>query len=375
MIVYFKKEDFKNSFKLNIFCYKDNGDKYDLFKDDLWFEFHNIDPDNFDCNANFIACALLMHCMKNGENLNIRGGGDIELLRNLENFQDVYCSWMPSVWKKIKINFDFIKPLIETNKRQKGNRAVMAMSGGMDAAYSFLRHKNKLDIQYPYDIERAFLVQGFDSRVDHMADFEMMKKSVKAMLENEGVNLSIVRTNLRDVRAVPNWRHAHGTGLAACMHVFSDFDIGLIAGDFKYNDFPRIWGSSPMLNHYFSSSNMKITYDGANSSRCEKAKTIEKYSKFKNNLLVCHKGEFGRPCLKCDKCIRTILNFKSNLLTPPPGMDLISDLQGFAIKDEVSFIFFKDIYLTARRNNIEDAWLKNLNSAIKQYKEERACII
>ncbi|WP_136683074.1 hypothetical protein [Falsirhodobacter xinxiangensis] len=337
----------------------------------LWFDIESDHPVPELQLADPFACALLMICMRSGEPLQIEGDVSRRLLQNLDEFQAVYRAWMPRSWKQVDITAR--NEVTVAPDPALSNRAVVALSGGMDGAFSYLRHRHGRDLARPLDVTAAFLVHGFDSRVSHVEDFEFMRKSVTGLIGDDPVALYTIRTNLRDARLVPNWSHAHGTGLAACAHFFAaTHGVGLIGGDFKYSDYPPAWGSSPVINHLLSSERLRMTYDGAEYSRTQKAEWLSDYPTAMKNLSVCHKGPAGEPCCTCEKCIRTVLNFRVVGKTPPENFRLPirnEDISAMIFDTVPRMIFARDLYLTAKRRGVTDSWVKHLGTAIRKTRE------
>lgn len=339
----------------------------------LWFDIESNHPVPTVKTADSFACALLMHCMRLGERLHIEAPVSRRLLQNLDEYQAAWRAFMPRVWKGVdvsaqsEVDFPADPALV--------NKAVIALSGGMDGAFSYFRHRDNV-LARPFDITAAFLVHGFDSRLAHVGDFEFMRRSVTGMIGQDDIALYTIRTNLRDDALAPNWSFAHGAGLAACAHFFAEsHGVGLVGGDFKYSDFPDVWGSSPITNHLLSSASLRMTYDGAGFSRCQKAQYLNNHPAAMENLSVCHKGAGGQPCCACEKCIRTVLNFRATGSDVPKTFQRPIDPSAVAaltLATVPSMIFARDIYLTAKRNGITDTWVRALGAAIRKARETAA---
>lgn len=340
----------------------------------LWFDIESEHPVPDLDVADPFACALLMHCMRLGEPLHIEGDVSHRLLQNLDEFQAVFRAWMPRSWTRVDVTAR--NEVSFTTEVHRANKAIVALSGGMDGAFSYLRHRHGHDVARPLDVTAAFLVHGFDSRVAHVEDFGFMRKSVTGMIGNDPVALYTIRTNLRDDNLVPNWSYAHASGLAACAHFFGrTHGVGLVGGDFRYSDYPPAWGSSPVINHLLSSDRLRMTYDGAEYGRTQKAEILSEYPAAMRNLSVCHKGPGGEPCCECEKCIRTVLNFRAVGKEPPATLSRPirnEDISAMIFDTVPRMIFARDVYLTARRRGVTDPWVKHLGIAIRRTKEAQS---
>jgi hypothetical protein len=329
---------------------------------ELWFEIEsNGDvPEIATCNA--FVCAVLMQSMQRGLRLVVHGPVSRRLLEGLEDFQHAYTCWMPSIGARVEIDADQV--IEDPPPRPK---AIITLSGGIDGAFSYFRHTRRHEIQRPKDIGAVLLAHGFDARLAHTEDFACMRRSVEGLVATDPVETIVVRTNLRDGEFVPNWSHSHGTGLASCLHQFEqDFGTGLIAGDDRYDALILPWGSSPVTNLLLSSGRMSLTYDSAGYSRTEKAKALAGWPAAMRHLSVCHKGPGGEHCCTCEKCIRTMLNFRANGLPLPPFFRqeaTVEQIEALNLKTEVQRKFAADVLSWASRNGIEDPGIDALKRA------------
>jgi hypothetical protein len=330
---------------------------------ELWFEITGpqIPPLS---NMNAFLCATTMMSMARSRDLHIAGPVSKSLLYNLDAFQEAYATWIPSTYKRVTITAD-----VECDDlRLPVGDAVMTMSGGVDAAFSYFRHTNRWNTSRPYNIKGVVLAQGLDTPLSDPTQFNFVRDCVERQIDGDDVPLYLVRTNLRRGEFVPNWTHSHGSGLASLLHQFDGVaSTGLIAGDFRYDALTLPWGSSPVSNPLLSSGAMTVTYDGAGYGRTEKIAALSLQPKLVSNLSVCHKGPGGSHCGECEKCIRTVLNFRANKLPLPsffPRDITDEQISGIPIANEVQRKFAIDILKRARRNGVDESWLKVLANRI-----------
>jgi len=106
--------------------------------------------------------------------------------------------------------------------------------------------------------------------------------------------------------------------------------------------------------------------DGATHSRTEKVKEIADWKVGIDNLRVCWQGgQKDRNCGKCEKCIRTQLNF---LATGNPIPKSFPDYQlgenislaNVKLNNRVSRYEWKSIYVYAKKNKIKGVWVSKL---------------
>jgi hypothetical protein len=89
------------------------------------------------------------------------------------------------------------------------------------------------------------------------------------------------------------------------------------SGD-RYYDV-RAHGSTPLTDPLLGSDAFSVRHDGAAASRIEKVALVAEWPQALQNLRVCWEGpNKGRNCGRCEKCIRTILDFRVAGLALPP---------------------------------------------------------
>jgi hypothetical protein len=133
------------------------------------------------------------------------------------------------------------------------------------------------------------------------------------------VTLIPVYTNIRDLGPVNSkvfwedfWINEFmGATFAAVAHVFSKrFSVLSIN---SCHDIPNLmpYGSHPLLNPLYGSSDLRIRHEGFHLSRFEKTRLISNWDLALQHLRVCNKTEYYKfdslNCGKCEKCVRTML--------------------------------------------------------------------
>lgn len=98
-------------------------------------------------------------------------------------------------------------------------------------------------------------------------------------------------------------------GIISVISQFSTtVDYGVIASDVAYDEEDLGWGSNAVTNPLFSLPSFPLEFTGGSLSRTKKAEIVSNQPAVLENLRVCYQGEVGN-CGKCEKCIRTKLNF------------------------------------------------------------------
>ena len=117
---------------------------------------------------------------------------------------------------------------------------------------------------------------------------------------------------------------------------------------------------------------MRIKTHGAGFTRTQKVAILNAWEAARNNLRVCWQGpQTGRNCGKCEKCVRTMLNFMANNYPVPscfPEGFNIEHLKAMRSLNKIQVSYMKDILQTARKNNIKEPWVDEVSRIIKKNK-------
>jgi hypothetical protein len=173
-----------------------------------------------------------------------------------------------------------------------------------------------------------------------------------------------------------NWELSHGSALASVAHALSgSFDRILIPATHTYNlIYP--FGSHPLLDPLWSSSQLEIMQDGCEAGRIEKCEFISNHDPALNALRVCWKNPGAAyNCGQCEKCVRTMLILKSlgaldrcstfrRALTP-------SDVMSTWIKEERWERYYKAILARMERKGDNDSMRLAIKTALHYSRMKR----
>jgi hypothetical protein len=313
------------------------------------------------------AFAVILNAMKQGKPLHVHGPMTRTAMYNLEELQQAWSLWRPDLYKHIDISVDTIidKP------PPVGNRAILAFSGGLDSTFSALRHRLKLAGSGSYDVRSVLMVQGFDIGRDNDDFFKKAVERAQKFLDVLSLDMRLIATNSLNP-LFQDWEDSHGAELACCLHQYSDeFAYGLIGSTKPYNGLVLPYGSNPATDHLLSGSGFSIVHEGSGFSRTAKAALVAKYDFAMSQLRVCYQGKLQyRNCGKCEKCMRTYLNFLAVGVERPLCFDVLPDLAEVArikthslaqLAELISIVEF------AKRRNITAQWLEDLQRSIDVY--------
>jgi hypothetical protein len=155
------------------------------------------------------------------------------------------------------------------------------------------------------------------------------------VVKPDGINLVPVYTNIRNLFDDSNFWAVrwHGTVLASVGYMLS----GKITDVFipSTNDLQHLaaWGSSPLIDPVFTTTNLRLYHDGLDQTRLDKVRMLSEWPVALENVRVCTKvgliPDGYLNCGVCEKCIRTKLE-----LLACNALDKCSIFASSAISDE-----------------------------------------
>lgn len=279
---------------------------------DLWFIYPKNVPMPKDNNCDSYLLGTLLLAMKLKTDISVHGSVSKELLVNLTELQAVWNKWCPETYSLIDIQVDDIR-----DDDVQADGAIVAFSGGVDAQFTAYRHATDQAGYCTQKISAGVLIHGFDIPFADAEGFAGAAKKAANALDDLGLPLLVVKTNLSRVwgkenksRSV-NWEHQCGMAVAATLTGLSNVaGTGLIGSGEPYDALVAPWGSHPITDPLCSSGSFNIIHDGAGFNRSEKTKVLAKWSAGMKNLRVCWVGDLkDSNCGICEKCVRTRLNF------------------------------------------------------------------
>lgn len=332
----------------------------------LWWESPGSLPPLRDGDAEPYLIASLFPAMAEGRDLRIEGAIGRRLLANVDEFTTAWSRWKPSTYRKIRIDSDAI---LEDEPAPWSPDAVVAFSGGVDATYTVWRHHARLAGNGSRRITACALVHGFDISLEHEEKFAVSLELARDTLESVGIEFVPLRTNIR-TDCVLDWHDTHGAALVATMHFLKSRARTLLVGSSDpYDQLIFPYGSNPVTDPLLSSGSLEVVHDGSGSDRTEKIAAIAAWEKGRENLRVCWKGvQPGANCGRCEKCLRTRLNFLVNGIAPPESLapaDSVPDFGLLDSEDPSILQEFEQILRAARRDGLSADWIDRLSVRIR----------
>jgi len=313
-----------------------------------------------------LIASLHAFMTRNVEVVHVHGAVSRTLLRNLDELQHVWSKWLPRVYRRVTIEVEEV-----VDDGPTGEGAVSAFSGGIDASFTVYRHTVAPAAWHTLPLREVVMIQGYDIGLDETPVFERAVARAEKMTAEAGLQLSKVRTNIRGI--APRWNDTFGLGVAAALQLFADRrSTGLIAsgGGYAALVFPN--GSSPLHDWMTSSGSMAIRHDGAGYTRTQKLAELSAWPAAVNAVRVCYRGaEHDRNCGHCEKCVRTLLNFKLVGIDNPGCFDNTLDLA------DIRKVYFANapmagewqaLVIEAERRGIAGEWVDEVKRLIRKEK-------
>ncbi len=275
---------------------------------DVYLEFPEKYDEWTDGSYDAIVILALHHIMRQDEPCHIHTQVDTNLLEGLEEYMRIWQAWCPGVYHCVPLLAD---EEVARPSRLAERNAISAFSGGVDANYCIYGHKNGLFGRNSLDVRAAVLLHGTDIALNQTEPFEYVFSQSKENLAALGIELVPMRTNYRS--HPHNWEHCFNVIICAALRMFGGkFSHGTYATDktchVEQNQLP--WGENPIVDHYESTPWFAFYPAGIFAERTERCRYISQFPAALKHLRVCWQHDAnGRNCGKCEKCLRTQLNF------------------------------------------------------------------
>ncbi len=285
---------------------------------ELYFETDEEFAQELSCNPHAFLVACLMPAMRHGEE---RVFIDAEICPELRDGLNTTMCWMRHWYDRYGPGYK--PPRIEASTQHqvgsltKPPRAGFLFSGGIDSLATLRANRLNFPLEHPGSIKDGLLVYGLE--VHEPKKFEHVVNSVSVLAEDAGVTIIPAYTNIRSLGPDDNrdfwlyfWLNEFmGAAFSAIAHAFSK-RLSVVSIN-SCHDIPNLmpYGSHPLINPNYSSSDFRIRHEGIVLSRLAKTKLVSGWDVALQHLRVCNKIEHYQPgmlnCGKCEKCVRTML--------------------------------------------------------------------
>ena len=196
-------------------------------------------------------------------------------------------------------------------------RVASFMSGGVDALTTLYQNRRDYPLDHPGSIKDGFIIHGIDvggyeNRDKNKGHFQLAVDALSEIAEESHLNLVPLSTNFRflvnsdELFAL----ESHGAIFAGIAHMHSQRVTTSLLASTNSVDELMPWGSHPLLEPNYSSSDLQFRLDGTWMSRLDKLRLISDWKPAMRNLRTCFHA-FRSPdvlnCGRCEKCLRTMV--------------------------------------------------------------------
>ncbi len=261
-------------------------------------------------NADPFLPAAMIPAMMYGEDLTIDAPLSRELLDNQSLIQDIFITWYPEDFKRIRIT---ASEIIDTEPYFLKQNATF-FSLGVDSMYTMLKYLKSNNPTPGKEITGLIYMKGLELPLSAYKDHQEIHvtQSINELTLRYNLDVIIGETNIQDVFPIEWETRYSGPGLASvALSLSKGFDHIYIPSSHSYANLAAN-PCSPLTDGLWSSGQVKIIHDGAEAERAEKIeRLITKDDYALNKLRVCIDNEGGDyNCGKCWKCIRTMITLK-----------------------------------------------------------------
>ena len=239
----------------------------------------------------FLALALLP-AMRTGLPLRLEGAVSARLLRNTSVFQDVICTWYPSIYQKITIHAETVVPA------EQPSQTGAFFSGGVDSFYTAITRQDELS--------HLILIHGLDISLDDQPMRQKVSFALRQACAELGKPLLEVETNMRTILdAYTGWsRDSHGAALASvALALAPQFRKVYISATHTY-DHICAHGSHPLIDPLWSTEETEIIQGGVETGRWQKLRSMLDNQTVRRYLRSCWEHPQGAyNCCHCSICL------------------------------------------------------------------------
>jgi hypothetical protein len=283
---------------------------------EIFFETDEKFGESLHCNPHAFIVGCILPAMYHGEK---RVSLKAEICPELRDGLNTVMSWIQH-WFEPTHNLVKIEAKVQSYPQTPlmPRRAGLFFSGGIDSLAMLRANHLNYPPEHPGYIRDALIIFGQNIESDNRP--EAFEKAVNALSEvalESGITLIPIYTNIRslDENAEFFINQFHGAILGAVAHTFAHrlTTVYISSSDeiptlslIKRQHF-KPFGSHPLIDPNYSSSNLQIRHEGITISRLDKTKLVADWDVALQNIKVCQPNWPSENCGRCEKCIRTML--------------------------------------------------------------------
>jgi hypothetical protein len=259
-------------------------------------------------DANAFLAAAFVPAMEAGERRIAVDGPVCPTLRTgLLTVRDLFTYWYGSRAPGIEIEAaSWALP-----RTGRAERTGCFLTGGVDSLATLRRNQLLFPPTHPDYVRDAILLYGINVESDDSpATFARAVEELAPVAEAADVVLIPVYTNLRrSLNADTSFflLKYQAALLASAAHALSARISSVLVA--STHDIPHLspWGTHPLVDEHFSSSDVRIHHDSLEMSRLAKTRLVAAWEPGLQSIKVCPSNWPGTNCGTCEKCVRTML--------------------------------------------------------------------
>ncbi|MFT3878956.1 MAG: hypothetical protein QM703_04765 [Gemmatales bacterium] len=257
--------------------------------------FFDVRGGHLEVNASAFATMCLPVAMAKGWSVRSESPVSAKLMGSIPTIQDIFLHFLPGT-QRIELDAPSHKDPMAPNRE-----AASFFSGGVDAYYTYLKHRER--------IRRLIFGMGFDIKLSQTKVIDIVLEQMRRAAQDLGAGLLEVKTNIRDFSdRYVHWRFFIGAALGGTASLLSNLlDAVYIGSSHNYGDM-FCWGTHPILDPLWTTEAVEVINDGCEAIRLDKIKLVAQSDEALKSLRVCFNNRDDRyNCSRCEKCLRTMV--------------------------------------------------------------------
>lgn len=302
-------------------------------------------PARFECDPLAAAGGFLVSCapfcLKNREpELRMESEVDPTLVNGLDVALSYLAHWGSLDKPEITV------PKAEGVVPKPPGDCASFLSGGVDSLATLARNHDEYPPTHPMRVRHGILIEGLDIGYKGEEDEGQRRlareanEAIEAICHSTGIEPVLVRTNIRTLDTDSRFyaKVAHGAILAgAALFLSGRISRALISSTHSL-DCLEPWGSSPLLDHHYSSTHLDVRHDSEDLTRLQKVALIGSNDLLVERMRVCPKA-YKVPdgfinCGQCDKCVLTRLELLAVGISDPRAFPPCDDFDRLARREK-----------------------------------------
>lgn len=279
---------------------------------EIYFETTLEFAQGLSCNPHAFLVACIMPAMDYGEE-RVFIDAEIcpELRDGLMTAMGWVCRWYESGRQPVRIEAKMRShlPTLRTP-----DRAGFFFSGGIDSLSTLRANRLDFSLEHHRSIKDGLLIHGIERHTvednnKQLENFERHLNSLSEIAQDAAIALIPVYTNVRCLEdSLDFWQYEFQAAvLSSVAHAFSRRLTEVTIASSEDIPYVEPYGSHPILDPNYSSSDLRIRHGSILLSRLGKTRLVAEWDVALQHMKPCTKNQYGKlNCGRCEKCIRTM---------------------------------------------------------------------